>query len=447
MAKQRSEDAGKPGRKVRVDLRRNRGKTTRQKNLPTKRYRDGDAEQEGEASVENVRVKGELSRKRTVSQPSENELAELRGGVVVALRGLIAEVDDGQRIRACTIRRMLRTRRIKERHPIAVGDAVRFLPVERSGSAPADAAPASSDPASRAPASPTPPSSGPALPAPDSRAPALSAPASPVPASSAPASPTPDSRAPASLESPDGVIESVEPRRTTLLRLYERRVQVVAANVDLAVIVVAADQPTLRPHLIDRFLVSALYGHLEPVVCINKMDLDVDGVAAGVAQRYAAIGYPSLTTSIVTNQGLDALREVLRARTSVLAGPSGVGKSSLLNALDPGLQLKVGTLTDLQRGRHTTTTARLLRWAFGGYVVDTPGLRQFELIKMQPGELEGYFVEFVDLVALCRFPDCSHTHEEGCAVQAAVEEERIDAARYESYCRMYEECASKRKYR
>ncbi len=412
MAKRPSEDSGKPKRKERVDLRRNRGKTTRQKNLPTKRYRDGDAEQEGEASVENVRVKGELSRKRTVSQPSENELAELRGGVVVALRGLIAEVDDGQRIRACTIRRMLRTRRIKERHPIAVGDAVRFLPVERSGSAPADADPASSDPAS-----PTPPSS-------------VSASVGRV-----------------SLESPDGVIESVEPRRTTLLRLYERRVQVVAANVDLAVIVVAADQPTLRPHLVDRFLVSALYGHLEPVVCINKMDLDVDGVAAGVAQRYAAIGYPSVTTSIVTNQGLDALREVLRARTSVLAGPSGVGKSSLLNALDPGLQLKVGTLTDLQRGRHTTTTARLLRWAFGGYVVDTPGLRQFELIKMQPGELEGYFVEFVDLVAQCRFPDCSHTHEEGCAVQAAVEEERIDAARYESYCRMYEECASKRKYR
>jgi len=412
VAKRPSEDSGKPKRKERVDLRRNRGKTTRQKNLPTKRYRDGDAEQEGEASVENVRVKGELSRKRTVSQPSENELAELRGGVVVALRGLIAEVDDGQRIRACTIRRMLRTRRIKERHPIAVGDAVRFLPVERSGSAPADADPASSDPAS-----PTPPSS-------------VSASVGRV-----------------SLESPDGVIESVEPRRTTLLRLYERRVQVVAANVDLAVIVVAADQPTLRPHLVDRFLVSALYGHLEPVVCINKMDLDVDGVAAGVAQRYAAIGYPSVTTSIVTNQGLDALREVLRARTSVLAGPSGVGKSSLLNALDPGLQLKVGTLTDLQRGRHTTTTARLLRWAFGGYVVDTPGLRQFELIKMQPGELEGYFVEFVDLVAQCRFPDCSHTHEEGCAVQAAVEEERIDAARYESYCRMYEECASKRKYR
>jgi ribosome biogenesis GTPase len=164
-----------------------------------------------------------------------------------------------------------------------------------------------------------------------------------------------------------------------------------------------------------------------------------------VVERYVKIGYTSLLTSIISGLGLDRLCDVLRGQTSVLAGPSGAGKSSLLNMLDPSLDLKVGTLSDLQRGRHTTTTARLLKWAFGGYVVDTPGLRQFDLAEIEPEELEAYFKEFGGLIPRCRFKNCTHVHETDCAVRAAVESGEIAPERHESYCRMHEECVAKRR--
>ena len=390
MAKKKDQ-SGKIGRKVRIDLRRNRGNIVREKADWTRRLHEGDVEQDGALAGESVRTKGELSRKRTVVvRDSDKAGTALRSGVVVTMRGLVAEVDDGERLWACTIRRLLRTRLIKERGPLAVGDAVRFLPVE-AGSEEARSMSEGKD-------------------------------------------------------MPEGVIDEIAPRKTTLLRRYGRRIQVIAANVDIGLVVVAADQPTLRPHLIDRCLAAVHKGGLRAAVCINKADLDVDGFAGSVGERYAALGYQSLLTSVVDGRGMEALRELLRGQTSVLFGPSGVGKSSLLNALDPELRLRVGTLTDLQRGRHTTTTARLLRWVFGGYVVDTPGLRQFDLEDIEPEELEAYFVEFVELIKECRFPSCTHTHEDDCAIKAAVEEGRISIDRYESYCKMYEECAAKPKY-
>jgi ribosome biogenesis GTPase / thiamine phosphate phosphatase len=398
-----SESPRKRGRKVRVEMRRNRAKTTRGKGDLTQKYRDEDVKTEDAQGSESVRAKGGLSRKRTIMlHEGEAAQTELRDGVVVALRGLIAEVDDGQQIWGCTVRRMLRTRTIQERHPIAVGDQVRFLPVEAGRGRENPEAQRDSHQGFSQQVS-------------------------------------------AARSLPEGVIEKVAPRKTTLMRQYERRVQVVAANVDLAVIVMAADQPTLRPHLIDRYLVSAHVGEMRPIICINKADLDVDGFAAEVAEGYAALGYKSLLTSVVEGRELEALREILQGQTSVLAGPSGVGKSSLLNALDPNLKLAVGTLTDLQRGRHTTTTARLLRWAFGGYVVDTPGLRQFDLAEMEPEAVEAYFIEFAELIPQCGFPSCSHTHEENCAVKAAVEAGGVSPERWESYCRLYEECVTKRK--
>lgn len=391
MAKKRK-GAKKAGRKVRVDLRKNRGKTARGKSELTSQYREETIKQEDAELSENVRAKGRLSRKRTIIVHDDATAdAELLDGTVVALRGLLAEVDDGKRIWACTVRRMLRTRLIKERHPVAVGDAVRFRPVESAGR----------------------------------QRHAVSA----------------------SRELAEGVVENVAERKTVLLRQYERRVHVVAANIDIAVIVMAADQPTLRPHLIDRYLVSAHTGEMLPVICINKMDLDADSFAAGVVERYTRLGYKSFGTSVISGVGLDSLREALRDQTSVLAGPSGVGKSSLLNILDPDLRLDVGSLTDLQRGKHTTTTARLLRWAFGGYVVDTPGLRQFDLTEIEPDALEAYFVEFVDLIQDCRFEDCSHTHEGDCEIQAAVNDGRIAPERYDSYCRMYAESVAKKQQR
>ncbi len=391
MAKKRK-GAKKAGRKVRVDLRKNREKTARGKSEHTRKYREEDIKHEDAEQSENVRAKGGLSRKRTIIVDDDAATdAELLDGIVVALRGRIAEVDDGKHIWACTVRRMLRTRLIKERHPVAVGDAVIFRSVEAAGQQGRTVS--------------------------------------------------------ASRDLAEGVIEKVAERKTVLLRQYERRVQVVAANIDIAVIVMAADQPTLRPHLIDRYLVSSHVGEMLPVICVNKMDLDVDGFAAGVVERYARLGYKSFGTSIVSGVGLDSLREALRDQTSVLAGPSGVGKSSLLNTLDPNLKLEVGSLSDLQRGKHTTTTARLLRWAFGGYVVDTPGLRQFDLTEIESDALEAYFVEFVDLIPKCRFEDCSHTHEGDCEIKAAVEDGRISPERYDSYCRLYEESVEKRRQR
>lgn len=392
MADKQSDGSKKGGRKVRIDLRKNRGKTTREKNELTRQYHDGDPGLDDLDQAESVRAKGSLSRKRTIIvHDADQKDAALQSGRVVALRGLIAEVDDGKQVFACTVRRMLRTRLIKERHPIAVGDAVLFRTSEVGGEA--------------------------------------------------------GKTMSAALELADGVIEEIAPRTTTLERSYERRVQVVAANVDTAVIVVAADQPTLRPHLIDRYLVSVHRGQMRPVICVNKMDLDVNGYAEEVVARYARIGYASLGTSIVGPRGLDELREILRDQTSVLAGPSGVGKSSLLNALDPALQLAVGTLSDLQRGRHTTTTARLLKWVFGGYVVDTPGIRQFDLAQLDSQEVEAYFVEFVDRVADCKFEDCTHTHEKTCAIKSAVEAGEIHPERYDSYCRIFEECVEKHRQR
>lgn len=237
----------------------------------------------------------------------------------------------------------------------------------------------------------------------------------------------------------EGVIEDIDPRTTTLLRHYDRRVQVVAANIDVVAIVVAADQPTLRPHLIDRYLVAIHQGEMRPVICINKFDLDLDGFALDVIERYRAIGYTAIPTCVPDQTGIDELRSELSNHTSVLVGPSGAGKSSLLNALDDSLQLKVGDLSDLQRGRHTTTTASLLRWRFGGYIVDTPGTRQFDLTEIESTEVEAYFKEFVDRIANCRFPNCSHTHEVGCAIKTAVENEEISADRYDSYVKIYEE--------
>lgn len=381
----------KEGRKVRVELRRNRGKTARDKSELTRRVREGDLEQDDVQSTESVRPKGDLSRKRThVERDDQSADTTLRSGVVVTMRGLIAEVDDGEQLWACTTRRWLRTQLIKERGPLTVGDRVRFLPVELAGE--------------------------------ESYA-------------------TSEAR-----ELVEGVIEEIEPRKTTLVRHYERRVHVIAVNVDLAVMVVATTQPTLRPHLIDRCLAAIHKGGMRPIVCINKADLDQDGAAAAIRDRYRTIGYPTLLTSVIDGRELDNLKQLLQNQTAVLFGPSGVGKSSLINALDPGMTLKIGALSDLERGRHTTTTARLLKWDFGGYVVDTPGLRQFDLSNIEAGELEGFFPEFVNLIHGCRYPNCSHLHEEICAIKSAVEDGRIAAERYESYCRMYKECADKPKY-
>ena len=236
----------------------------------------------------------------------------------------------------------------------------------------------------------------------------------------------------------EGFIERIEPRHGILTRASKQRVQVLVSNVDQVVFVLSLVEPELKPHLIDRFLASAEQGGIAPVLCLNKADL-VDPVAyQPLVGMYSQLGIPVLLTSAATTLGVARLKERLRGRQTVISGQSGVGKSSLLNAVQPGLGLRVREVSDVnQKGRHTTTTSELIRLEFGGWVVDTPGIRQFSLWDLRPEEMEGFFPEFRPFVPLCAFPDCTHTHEERCAVKRAVFRRQVSASRYTSYLGMF----------
>jgi len=176
---------------------------------------------------------------------------------------------------------------------------------------------------------------------------------------------------------------------------------------------------------------------IEPIVCINKVDLIDPADLQPFAGVYGQMGYRVLLVSASTGQGMDLLRRLLANKQSVVAGQSGVGKSSLLNAVEPELALKVGEVSsENQKGKHTTTVARLIPLAIGGYVVDTPGIRQFQLWDVVPEEVAGLYRDIRPYVSRCRFPNCSHTHEAACAVKDAVADNRLDARRYESYCHL-----------
>jgi ribosome biogenesis GTPase / thiamine phosphate phosphatase len=236
----------------------------------------------------------------------------------------------------------------------------------------------------------------------------------------------------------EGLIERVEPRHGVLTRASRKREHVLVANVDQLVVVMSLVEPDLKPHLIDRYLASAQMGGLAPIICLNKADLIEDWRLQSLIGAYSQLGIPALLTSAKTGQGLDRLRETLRDRATVFSGQSGVGKSSLLNSIQPELGLRVRTVSEVnQKGRHTTTTAELIRLEFGGWVVDTPGLRQLQLWDIIPGEVEGFFPEFRPYIALCAFPDCTHTHEDRCAVKNAVDQRQISVRRFHSYLGMY----------
>ncbi len=210
------------------------------------------------------------------------------------------------------------------------------------------------------------------------------------------------------------------------------------ANVDQLVIVMSLVEPDLKPHLIDRYLAAASKGGLAPVLCLNKIDRADPAELQPLVGAYSQLGVPAVLTSAVTGQGIARLRELLRGRATVFSGQSGVGKSSLLNAVQPGLGLRVREVSEAtQKGRHTTTTAELIRLASGGWVVDTPGVRQLQLWDTRPEEVEGYFPELRPFVPLCGFPDCTHTHETRCAVKAAVARNLISPRRYQSYLGLF----------
>jgi ribosome biogenesis GTPase len=238
-----------------------------------------------------------------------------------------------------------------------------------------------------------------------------------------------------------GMIESVEPRTSSLVRLDPRPQgvyqQVILANPDQAVFVFACARPNPRLRMLDRFLVIAEREKLPAVIIANKIDLVGRQCAEEMFGFYPRIGYPVLYTCAKTGEGVDELRGQLTGKISALAGPSGVGKSSLLNAVQPGLGLAVREISEaFQKGRHTTSVRQLFPLAGGGCVADTPGLRSLALWDTEPEELDGYFPELATLVAACQFSDCSHKTEPGCAVRAAVEAGTVHPQRYDSYLRL-----------
>jgi len=250
----------------------------------------------------------------------------------------------------------------------------------------------------------------------------------------------------------DAVVRSIEPRHGGKLSRKaagDRDLeQVVAANVDQLVAVVSAAEPPLSRRLLDRLVVSGEHGELDVVVCINKLDLVDPATVEPVLALYRGLGYGAVGTSAVAGTGIEALREALGNRTSVVAGPSGAGKSSLLMAVQPGLELRVQEVSAAtQKGRHTTTAVSLLPLGGGGYVVDTPGIREFALFDIERDELKHYFPEFAQRLGQCRFADCVHLHEPGCAVLAAVEAGEIAPERHESYRRIYDSLPDPSDYR
>jgi ribosome biogenesis GTPase len=232
----------------------------------------------------------------------------------------------------------------------------------------------------------------------------------------------------------EGVIETVRPRRNEIARSRFGSKQVVIANLDQLVVVVATRTPALDRGLLDRLLAAAESNRIHALVCLHKSDLAAPGELDSVRQIYARIGYPVLATSVESGEGVDALRDALRDRTSAFMGPSGAGKSRLLSLLQPGLQLRIGSVQEKTgQGRHTTTRVDLHPTDFGGLLADTPGVRDFELWRLEPESLRDLFPEFHAPQHDCRFATCSHLQEPGCAVKAAVEAGDIDAGRYRSY--------------
>ena len=239
-------------------------------------------------------------------------------------------------------------------------------------------------------------------------------------------------------EDHSGWIERVEPRTGILSRTSRGRQHILVTNVDQVLIVVSVAEPTLKPNLIDRFLVTSEKTGIDALICLNKVDLVDLADLQPLAGVFGQMGYSVIFTSVKTGFGVDRLRTLLRGKETVVSGQSGVGKSSLLNAVEPGLDLAVREVsTDNEKGRHTTTVSRLLPLAQGGYVVDTPGIRQFQLWDVIAEEVAGFFRDLRPYVNQCRYPDCTHTHEAECAVKDAVADGHLDVRRYESYTRLF----------
>lgn len=243
------------------------------------------------------------------------------------------------------------------------------------------------------------------------------------------------------LEDGTGVIEELEPRQRMLSRMAPQPQgeyqQIIIANPDQACFIFSCAEPEPRLGMLDRYLVIAEKQAVPALIVANKVDLVGMDEARAIFGHYEPLGYPVLYTSAKTKRGVAELREILVGKISVFTGPSGVGKSTLLNAIQPGLGLAARQVSQAtSKGRHTTVVREMFPLQEGGYVADTPGLKALALWDIEPEELDGYFPELRPLVKQCQFSDCTHVHEPGCAVQSAVATGAVHPERYQSYLRM-----------
>lgn len=250
----------------------------------------------------------------------------------------------------------------------------------------------------------------------------------------------------AATEEHPAVIKEILPRENYLIRRstnLSRQSHVIAANLDQAVIVASLLFPEIKLPFLDRILVTCEVYKVPAVIVLNKVDLyreELPEMLAAFLRIYEGAGYPVIETSAVTGEGIGALREHCRGRINLFSGESGVGKSSLVNALDPSLDAKVGKISEAHlQGKHTTSLYEMYRLGGGGFLIDTPGLRGFGLVDLEKEEISKYFPEMLRVMDHCRFVPCTHTHEPGCAVKAAVDAGQISAERYNSYLGMLEQ--------
>ena len=246
----------------------------------------------------------------------------------------------------------------------------------------------------------------------------------------------------------EGLIAHVEPRNTVLSRadnLSRRKEQLIASNIDQVLITMSVVSPEMKPYLADRYIIAAQKGGMDPVIIVNKIDLlDDPSIEETLKDRerelftafleaYKSAGIPVIPVSVSKKEGLDALRDVMRDKASVFSGQSGVGKSSLINAIT-GLDLRIGDVVEkTKKGSHTTTAAQLIPLTFGGWVIDTPGIKSFGVWDLKQDEIEKYFTEIHTIGRTCKYPNCTHTQENDCAVLQAIDKGEISPLRYQSF--------------